>query len=44
MTDTYTKVRYDKEITVDKKYYKNYEENYKKAILAEIERERKEHE
>lgn len=44
MTDTYTSVSYDKEITIDKKSYKNYEENYKKAILAEIERERKEHE
>ena len=44
MTDTYTSVSYDKEITIDEKSYKNYEENYKKAILAEIERERKEHE
>lgn len=44
MTDTYTQARYDKEITIDKKSYKNYEESYKKAILAEIERERKEHE
>ncbi len=44
MTDTYIKAKYDKEIEIDKKTYKNYEEKYKKAVLAEIEKERKEHE
>ena len=44
MTDTYIKAKYDKEIIIDKKIYKNYEEKYKKAVLAEIEKERKEHE
>lgn len=44
MTDTYTNAKYDKEIIIDKKTYRNYEGKYKKAIFAEIERERKEHE
>lgn len=32
------------EVKIEKAKYKNYEEKYKKAILAEIEREKKEHE
>ena len=44
MTDTYTEANYSEEISIDKKAYKNYEDKYKKAVLAEIEKERKEHE
>lgn len=44
MTDTYSESKFDKEIAIDKASYKNYEKKYKKAVLAEIEREKKEHE
>ena len=44
MTDTYSRAEYNKEITIDTNQYKNYADKYKKAVLAEIEREKKEHE
>lgn len=44
MTENYVRSDYDKEIIIDEKSYKNYEENYKEKILAEIEKEKKKHE
>lgn len=40
MTADYTESNFGKEITIDKKAYKNYEEKYKKAVLDAIEREK----
>ena len=42
--EEYTKIRYDKEIVIDESKYTNYKEEYKEAVLAAIERERKSHE
>ena len=43
MIETYSKTS-DREVTIDKDLYKNYEDKYKDEILDEIERERKKHE
>lgn len=43
MIETYSKTS-DREVTIDKDLYKNYEDKYKDEILEEIERERKKHE
>ena len=42
--DSYTAVTGDVEITVDGSKYENYKEEYKSAVLAAIEKERKSHE
>ena len=42
--DGYTELAYEEEITVDEAKYANYKEEYKKAVLAAIEKERKSHE
>ena len=42
--EEYTEIRYDKEIVIDESKYTNYKEEYKEAVLAAIERERKSHE
>lgn len=44
ISDTYTETDGNIQADIDKKEYRNYEKNYKKAVLAEIERERKSHE
>ena len=43
MIETYSKTS-DREVTIDKDFYKNYKDKYKDEILEEIERERKKHE
>ncbi len=43
MTENYSSV-HQRKIAVNKSNYKNYEEKYKKAVLAEIEKEKKNHE
>ena len=42
--DGYEKITADTEITIDKAKYENYQEKYKKAVLAAIEKERLSHE
>ncbi len=42
--DGYTARKTDREITIDKAQYKNYKEEYKAAVLAAIEKERRSHE
>lgn len=42
--DTYSQTDKNTEITIDKKRYSRYQSKYKKAVLDEIEREKKEHE
>jgi len=42
--DGYTTLTTEKKITIDKEQYKNYKEEYKKAVLAAIEEERTSHE
>ena len=42
--DRYTALAFEEEITVDEAKYANYKEEYKKAVLAAIEKERKSHE
>ena len=42
--DGYTELAFEEEITVDEAKYTNYKEEYKKAVLAAIEKERKSHE
>ena len=42
--EEYTEIEFDKEIVIDESKYKNYKEEYKEAVLAAIERERKSHE
>ncbi len=44
MSDTYSKANYNKEVTIDKKRYRNCADKYKKAVLNEIEKEKKKHE
>lgn len=44
MTESYSPGNYDKTVEIDEKLYENYEKEYRKAVLAEIERERKERE
>lgn len=40
----YSKCDYGSDIKIDKKLYKNYEEEYKKTVLCEIEKEKMKHE
>ena len=42
--DGYTELAFEEEMTVDEAKYANYKEEYKKAVLAAIEKERKSHE
>ncbi|MBQ8448851.1 MAG: L-aspartate oxidase [Clostridia bacterium] len=42
--EEYTEISTDKEIVIDESAYTNYKEEYKEAVLAAIERERKSHE
>ena len=42
--EEYTEISTDKEILIDESAYTNYKEEYKEAVLAAIERERKSHE
>ncbi|MBO5212769.1 MAG: L-aspartate oxidase [Clostridia bacterium] len=42
--EEYSEIKMDKEIYMDKEKYKNYKEEYKKAVLAAIEREKQSHE
>ena len=42
--EEYTEIEFDKEIVIDESKYTNYKEEYKEAVLAAIERERKSHE
>ncbi len=42
--EEYTEIKNDKEIVIDESKYTNYKEEYKEAVLAAIERERKSHE
>ena len=42
--EEYTEIGSDKETVIDESKYTNYKEEYKKAVLAAIERERKSHE
>ena len=42
--EEYTEIGFDKEIVIDESKYTNYKEEYKEAVLAAIERERKSHE
>ncbi|MBQ8861782.1 MAG: L-aspartate oxidase [Clostridia bacterium] len=42
--EEYTEIEFDKEIVIDESTYTNYKEEYKEAVLAAIERERKSHE
>ena len=42
--EEYTEIKADKEIVIDESEYINYKEEYKKAVLAAIERERKNNE
>ena len=42
--EEYTEIESDKEIVIDESKYTNYQEEYKEAVLAAIERERKSHE
>ena len=42
--EEYTEIKNDKEIVIDESEYTNYKEEYKEAVLAAIERERKSHE
>ena len=42
--DGYEKITADTEITIDKAKYENYQEKYKKAVLAAIEKEKLSHE
>ena len=44
ITEEYTEISTDKEIVIDESKYTNYKEEYKEAVLAAIERERKSHE
>ena len=44
IAEGYTELRTDKEIAIDEAKYKNYNEEYKKAVLAAIETERLSHE
>ena len=44
MTEGYTALTSGREITIDESKYENYQEEYKKAILAAIETERSNHE
>lgn len=44
ITDTYTRSGGERKIEIDSNMYKSYEDKYKRAVKAEIERERKEHE
>ena len=44
ITEGYTALATDTEITVDETKYENYQEKYKTAVLAAIEKERKSHE
>jgi len=44
MMESYTALTTDAEITVDESKYKNYQEEYKEAVLAAIEKERMSHE
>ena len=44
MMEDYTALTTDVEITVDESKYKNYQEEYKEAVLAAIEKERMSHE
>ncbi|MBQ2999290.1 MAG: L-aspartate oxidase [Clostridia bacterium] len=44
MMESYTALTTDVEITVDESKYKNYQEEYKEAVLAAIEKERMSHE
>ena len=44
ITDGYTALTFEEEIAVDEAKYANYKEEYKKAVLAAIEKERKSHE
>lgn len=44
MTKKYSESKYSGEIKADKTLYKNYEKEYKKTILDEIEKEKKRHE
>lgn len=44
ITEGYTAITKDIEITVDKAQYQNYKEEYKAAVLAAIEKERASHE
>lgn len=44
IAETYTESGFDKEITVDKSKYRGYEKQYKKIILAEIEKEKEKNE
>ncbi len=43
ITENYMPTKIVKEITIDKEKYKNYKEEYKNAVLAAIEKERKSH-
>lgn len=44
ITEVYTPVTDRKEVTIDKLKYNNYKEEYKNAVLAAIEKEKKSHE
>ena len=44
MIENYSKAEFDEEITINPEDYNNYKEEYKKAVLAAIEKEKQSHE
>lgn len=44
IAENYSKPSFDGELTIDKSLYKHYADKYKKAVLAEIEKEKSKHE